>query len=590
VNSVPNLSGSGVTTARNLVLYRRLLRFAWRYKWAFLVAVVGMVLLSATTTGFSVLMRPLLDEGFVNRDPTMIQYTPPLIIGLFLVRGVASFMSDYTIAWVSRRVIFDIRGAAFSRLLRLPNSFYDINASGNLISKLIFDVEQIASAVTQAVFTVFRDGLTVVALFVWMAYLNWKLTLLFIVIAPATTLIIRAMSRRFRKTSWSIQQSMGEIAEITQEAAEGQRIVKAFGGQQHEQDVFHAANERNRRQYMRKAAVSSIGMSLIQFLAAFALALVIYFALASGNITAGSFVSYISAIALMMGPSKRLTKVNEVIQTGLAAAQSAFALLDEEMEVDTGTVELQEIQGRIRYRNVGFRYPASTTDAVRDITFSIEPGQTLALVGASGSGKTTLVNLLPRFYVVGHGAIFLDDVNINELKLANLRSHIAVVGQETLLFDDSIRNNIAYGQEHAIDEARLRGAVETAYISEFVDKLPDGLDTRVGEKGLRLSGGQRQRIAIARALYKNAPVLILDEATSALDSESERFVQKAMEKLMQNRTTLVIAHRLSTVERADRIVVLQHGGIIETGTHAELIARNGVYAGLYRKQFHDDES
>lgn len=579
-----------MTAARNLDLYRRLLRFAWPYKWAFFVSVIGMVLFSGTATGFAVLMRPLVDEGFVNRDPMMIQYTPPLIIGLFLVRGIANFMSEYTIAWVSRRVIFDLRNTVFSHLLRLPNSFYDINASGNLISKLIFDVEQIASAVTQALFTIFRDGLTVVALFVWMAYLNWKLTLLFIVIAPVTALIIRTMSRRFRKTSWSIQQSMGEIAEITQEATEGHRIVKAFGGQRHEEGVFHTANERNRRQYMRKAAVSSIGMSLIQFLAAFALALVIYMALVAGNVTAGSFVSYITAVAWMMGPSKRLTKINEVIQTGLAAAQSAFQLLDEVIETDTGTVELQTVKGRIHYQNVGFRYPASTADAVHGVSFTVQPGQTLALVGASGSGKTTLANLLPRFYVVKHGEIFLDDININELKLANLRSHVAVVGQETLLFDDSVRNNIAYGQEHAIDETRLQSAVETAYVSEFIDKLPEGLDTRVGEKGLRLSGGQRQRIAIARALYKNAPVLILDEATSSLDTESERYVQTAMEKLMQNRTTLVIAHRLSTVERADRIVVLQHGRIVETGTHAELLARSGVYANLYRKQFHNDES
>ncbi len=571
----------------SIQLYRRLLTYALPYKWAFVISAIGMVFFSIAGAGFAALMKPLVDEGFINRDPAMIRLIPLLIIGIFIVRGIANFMATYAINWAGRRVIFDIRNAVFTHMMHLPNAFYDANVSGKLVSKLIYDVEQIASAVTRALFIVGRDGVTVVALFAWMVYLNWKLTLLFVVIIPATGLLVRAMSRGFRKTSRRIQESMSDITQVTQEATEGQRVVKAFGGQQSEVHTFTGANEKNRRQNMRKVAISAIGLSLIQFLAAVALALVIYIALVLGEISAGGFVSYIAAVAWMMGPSKQLTKVNEVIQTGLAAAGSVFGVLDEAPEKDDGTVTLERVKGHIEYRHVGFRYPISHADVLHDVSFSIESGQTLALVGASGSGKTTIVSLFPRFYRVTQGEILLDGVNITDLVLANLRSHIALVGQETLLFNDSIRNNIAYGREGKIDEARLEEATRAAHVLEFVSTLPEGLDAQVGEKGLRLSGGQRQRIAIARALYKNAPILILDEATSSLDSESERYVQAAMQKLMENRTTLVIAHRLSTVEHADRIVVLAQGRVVESGNHKELLAHNGVYAGLYRIQFND---
>ncbi|HSD97092.1 MAG TPA: ATP-binding cassette domain-containing protein, partial [Sulfuricaulis sp.] len=375
------------------------------------------------------------------------------------------------------------------------------------------------------------------------------------------------------------------ISQVTQQATEGQRVVKAFGGQETEIRAFTEVNERNRRQAMRKVMVSAVGIGLIQLLAAIALAFVIYFALLSGEITAGGFVSYITAVTWMMNPAKRLSKINETIQTGLAAAHSSFALMDEPAEMDTGTVTLAQVRGRIEYRHVGFRYPVAESEALQDVSFTIEPGQTVALVGASGSGKTTTASLLPRFYRVNEGEIRLDDVNINDLVLADLRRHIAIVGQETLLFDDTIKHNIAYGHEGPIDEDRVMQAARAAHVLEFAQKLPQGLDALVGERGLRVSGGQRQRIAIARALYKNAPILILDEATSSLDTESERLVQAAMQKLMENRTTLVIAHRLSTVEHANRIVVLAQGRVVESGTHRELLAQNGVYAGLYRIQF-----
>jgi subfamily B ATP-binding cassette protein MsbA len=547
--------------------------------------VIGMIALSVTSAAFAALMKPLIDQGFVAKDAATIRTLPPLLILLFLVRGIANFIGQYCISWIGRRVTFDMRNAIFTHLTRLPSEFYDKTASGKLIAKLIFDVEQVSATVTDAVLVLVRDGLTVIAMAGWMLHLNWKLTLVFAVLLPISSLLLRIMSRRFRKASLTIQTSMGEISTVTQEATEGQRIVKAFGGHATEIRVFNKANEKNRRQAMRKVAVSAAGMGLVQLLASIGLALVIYFALLSGDISAGGFISYITAVTWMMNPSKRLSKMNETIQTGLAAAQSVFGLLDEPAEEDTGTVRLEQVRGRIEYRHVGFRYPVAEDDALQDVSFTIEPGKTVALVGASGSGKTTTASLLARFYRVTDGEIRLDDVNINDLVLANLRQHIAIVGQETLLFDDTIRNNIAYGGEGAIDESRLMQAADAAHVLEFASKLPQGLNTFVGERGLRVSGGQRQRIAIARALYKNAPILILDEATSSLDTESERLVQAAMQKLMENRTTLVIAHRLSTVEHADRIVVLAHGRVVESGTHRELLARNGVYAGLYRIQF-----
>jgi subfamily B ATP-binding cassette protein MsbA len=574
----------------SLRLYRRLLGYALPYKWKFLIAVIGMVVMSATSASFAALMKPLIDKGFVGKDMDTIRLIPPLIVLLFLVRGVANFVGQYSISWVGRRVTFDIRNAIFVHLTRLPSGFYDTNASGGLIARLIFNVEQIAATVTEALFVVVRDGLSVIAMAGWMIYLNWKLTIFFAVLVPISSLLVRAMSQRFRKTSRQIQLSMGEISQVTQEAIEGQRVVKAFGGQQREVDAFTVANEKYRRQAMRKVTVSAVGTGLVQLLAAIALALVIYFALLSGEITAGGFISYITAVTWMMNPAKRLSNINETIQTGLAAAESAFALLDEPTETDTGTRTLERAQGRIEFRNVGFRYPVAESDALQDVSFMIEPGQTVALVGSSGGGKTTTANLMPRFYRVSQGEIHLDGINVNDLVLSNLRSHIAIVGQETLLFDDTIGNNIAYGSAGQIDDARLMQAAKAAHVLEFAMKLPDGLNARVGEKGMRLSGGQRQRVAIARALYKNAPILILDEATSALDTESERLVQDAMQKLMKNRTTLVIAHRLSTVEHADRIVVLANGKVAENGTHKELLARNGIYAGLYRIQFSDTPS
>ena len=577
-------------TGNSLRLYRRLLAYAWPYKWVFLVAVVGMIMLSASAAGFTALMKPLMDEGFVQRDVATIKMIPPLIVLLFLARGIGNFLAQYGTAWIGRRVTFDLRNGIFRRMMYLPSRYYESSASGGLISRIIYDVEQIAAGVTQVPYVVIGDGLTLLALAGWLLYLNWKLTLVFAVLLPVTALLMRAMNRRFLRTSVEIQTSMGEISQVVREASDGQRVVKAFGGQAAEIRAFGRGNEKNRRQSLRKAAVSAIGMGLLQFAGAIALGLVIYTALLSGEITAGSFTSYLVAALWIMGPSRRLARINETIQTALAAAQSTFAVLDEAPEEDTGSVTIELARGRVEYRHVGFRYPDAGQDVLDDVSFLVEPGQVLALVGQSGSGKSTIVSLLPRFYRAARGAILLDDTDINDLTLTSLRRQIALVGQENILFDDSIRHNIAYGEEGAIDENRLMEAARAAHVLEFVERLPEGLDTRVGERGMLLSGGQRQRIAIARALYKNAPILILDEATSALDTESERLVQAALQKLMLHRTTLVIAHRLSTVEHADKIVVLSQGRVVESGTHRELLARNGVYAGLYRNQFQDNPS
>jgi subfamily B ATP-binding cassette protein MsbA len=576
-----------VTRSRDgsLESYRRLLRYAWPYKWAIAFSWVGATGMAMTATAFVALMKPFVDEGLVARDPEVVRLVPLYLIAIFALRGVSNFVSEYMLKWAGRKVVFDLRNAVFAHMMYLPCSFYDVNASGKLVAKLLYDVEQLSRATTNAVLVLTRDGFTAIGIFAWMLYLNWKLTLLLAALAPITGLVVRAMAYRMRKLSRSIQQSMGDISLVAQEATEGQKVVKAFAGQHAEIKSFTKVNDKNRRQVMRRVAVSVAGVSVTLLMAACAIALVLYIAVQSGQASAGTFVSYASAMMWLMAPMRRVVQVNELVQTGIAAAQSAFTVLDESPEPEGGTRTLDSVSGRVEYRDVSFRYPAAAEDALRHVSFALEPGKTLALVGASGSGKTTVANLLPRFYTVTGGEILMDDVNINELTLTNLRSHIATVSQETMLFDDTIRKNIAYGSPGPVDNDKVEQAAEAAHVTEFIDKLSDGLDTMVGEKGLRLSGGQRQRIAIARALYKDAPILILDEATSALDSESERAVQAALEALLRNRSTLVIAHRLATIENADRIVVLSRGRVAEQGTHAELLAAKGVYADLHRLQF-----
>lgn len=571
----------------SLRLYRRLLRYAQPYKWMFALAIVALMVLSSTDGAFVALMKPMLDRGFVAKDPGVIRWLPLALVALAVARGVSNFVAEYAMAWVGRRVVFDLRNAMFAHLVHLPASFYDANSSGVLISKVIYDVDQVATAATRALTTLVKDNLVVLFMLVWMTYLNWRLTLLFVVIGPLVGWIMRRMSQRFRAIARALQRSMGGISHVVQEAIDGHRVVKTFCAQDAEIALFKDANNKNRQQAMKKVATSAAGVSLIHFLAVLALAWVVYLALAqsaAGHTTVGDFGSYIAAVMMLTAPVRRLAQVNEIFQTGLAASQSVFALLDEVREPDRGTRALPSVRGRVEYRDVTFRYPTGHANALHDVSFVIEPGETVALVGPSGSGKTTIAGLLPRFYSPSAGRILLDGVPIEELALNDLRGHIALVSQETVLFDDSVRNNIAYGLPNATD-ARIREAARAAHVLEFARDMPQGLDALIGEKGVRLSGGQRQRIAIARALLKDAPVLILDEATSSLDTESERLVQDGIQHLIRNRTTLVIAHRLSTIEKADRILVIQNGRIVESGTHRELVVLDRLYARLHRLQF-----
>jgi len=572
-------------------VYRRLLGYALPYWPVFLVAAVGMILAAATQVGFMSLVRPLLDGTFIQRDPEVIRWMPWAIVGLFLLRGISEFMSSYGMAWIARQVIKALRGELFNHFLMLPVRFYDRISSGQLISRLTYHVEQVAEAVSNALTSVIKDGLTVIGLIGWMFYLNWELTLFCLIVAPVIAGVISYVSRRFRRVSARIQENVGIVTQAAEEAITGQRVVKVHNGQAYERERFDVINERHRWLWMKLMATRSASEVSVQFIAAWAVAAIIYFATQPemlAAITPGTFVSFIGAMLSLMNPLKSLTNINEKLQRGISAATEIFRLLAEEQEPAGGDRPLQRARGEVEFRGVRFRYHSELADALRGVSLKIQPGQTVAFVGRSGSGKSTLLSLLPRFYDVDAGQILLDGYDIREYPLNSLRAQVALVDQQVRLFNASVADNIAYGLPAMPDEARLIEAAKAAHAWEFIEKLPRGLQTQIGQNGASLSGGQRQRIAIARALLKDAPLLILDEATSALDTESERYIQQAIEELKRGRTTLVIAHRLSTIQNADLIVVMHDGVIAERGTHAELLALNGAYAALHRLQFRDE--
>ncbi len=574
-----------------LRIYLRLLAYSRRYWPVTMIAVLAMMFGALTDTGLAWMMKPLLDGSFVHRDARLIKIMPLLVFGLFLLRGITSFVSDYGLGYVGRRLIKRLRSEVFDHLLRLPAGYYDRNSSGQLLTRVTFSVEQVASSGSQVILVLVRDSFKIISLLGLMFYINPVLAGFALSVGPVIALIVRKISQRFRSMSARIQSSVGDVTHITEEVIQGQRVVKVFNAQEYELQQFERANERNRRLNMRRVTAQAANNPTIQLIASLPVAGIVFVATSDaigGVMSPGDFAAFLGAMIALFTPLRALTSLNTTIQSGIAAATMIFEVLDVAPEKDTGTRRLARARGEVEYSHVSFAYDAHKGTVLHDINLHLQAGETVALVGRSGSGKSTLVNLLPRFYDIQEGRILIDGIDTAEIKLSDLREQISLVSQEITLFNDTVAANIAYGALGKATEAQIIEAAKAAYAWDFIRALPDGLATQVGQRGIMLSGGQRQRIAIARALLKDAPILILDEATSALDTESERHIQIALEHLMAERTTLVIAHRLSTIENADRIVVLHNGRIVEQGRHQELLAQNGRYADLYRMQFRDD--
>jgi ATP-binding cassette, subfamily B, bacterial MsbA len=573
------------------ILYKRLIAYAMAHKLVMLVAVLGFIIFAATgpaTTEWLGWTVDAIDQG--NYADIRV-LSPVICVLIVLVRGIGGFMGSYSLAAISNHMIHKLRCELMARLLSLPSSYFDKSTPGKLVSKLTYDVLQITGAASNAVAVIIREGLVAIGLLGYLLYEDWKLSLTFLIIAPLVGIIVSAASKRFRRYSTQMQDSMGDVTQVTNETIKGHHVIRTFNAEDFMSAKLVLASERNRQQNMKMAFTRSASTPLIQLIVSFAMALLVWMALSPDFLvdkTSGDFVAFFGAAGLLAKPIRQLTNVNSVIQRGLSAAFSIFSLIDQDSEVNSGSVTKERVEGRIEFRDVSFKYNEDTT-ALHNISFIAEPGQTIALVGKSGSGKSSLVKLLPRFYEYNTGAILVDDLPVKEYELHNLRHQISLVSQQVVLFNGTIAENIAYGEEE-MDMKKITQAASDAHAMEFVDQLSGGLNTPVGDDASLLSGGQRQRIAIARALLKDAPVLIFDEATSALDSESELHIQQALDNVRKGRTTFVIAHRLSTIENADMILVMDKGQIIEAGTHAELLAKGSAYSRLHAIQFSDNGS
>ena len=572
-------------------IFKRFRVYLTDFKFAFFIAVIGMIGYSVIDVLVLAQLETLVDDSLGQGNYEYLRLAAYCIVPIFILRGLLNFLGTYSVSWIGNHVVMRMRQQLFSRYIHLPVEFHDSNSTGKLISKVIYDTEQVANASSKALIILVREGALVLGLLIAMFYKSWQLSLIFILIGPLVAIVVSVVSKRFRLVSRRIQDAMGGLTSSVEQVLKGHKVVLMFGGQELEEQQFSEKNNHNRQQNMKLIVARILSVSSIQVIASVALAVVLYVASEPElvtSLTPGVFVSVVVFMTMLLKPLKQLTTVNSEFQKGMAACVSIFEVLDQQPEQDGGIKDLQRAKGQIAFENVTFSYPGKDTPALEDISFTVKPGETCALVGRSGSGKSTISSLLTRFYNNQSGNILLDDIGLQDIPLKNLRSQFALVSQHVVLFNDTIANNIAYGSEGKVSRAQILVAAETAHVLEFLEQLPDGLDTVVGENGFMLSGGQRQRLAIARALLLDAPILILDEATSALDTESERLIQDALEKLQQNRTSIVVAHRLSTIENADTILVIEAGKIVEQGNHQSLLAQSGHYSQLYNMQFGEE--